>query len=331
MIITEETTKNRNDSSALDLVVENAEVVSVFSGKTNLDALLKRIRDHATSFVFDPKKPGERDACRSLAYKVARSKTAIDAKGKEIVANIKKKAATIDALRKAARDDLDALKQDVLAPVNAWEAEQARIEDAIADIIDLRDVLIHEDTVKIERRLNALDRYTEVDFGDRAPQAEKEIATSRQVITDALQKRKQHDAEQAELARLRAEAAKREEEDRRRKAEAARKEREAQIAKEAAEKAARETEERLQRERDAAEERARKAEREKALVTTRVDPPTSPKASVLTLREMQSAKNHQARIMREAAESVTPEMLASPEAMINAISGGHVKHVTLET
>ena len=208
MILHEETTEDtRKESSALDLVVEDAEITAVFDGKAELDALLKRIREHATSFVFDPQKPGERDACRSLAYKVARSKTAIDGKGKEIVADIKKKAATIDAMRKAARDDLDALKKEVLAPVTAWEARQAEIDDALNDIVELREVLIHEDAAKIEKRLQALENHKHFDFDHKQHEAEKEIAASRQVICNALEKRKQYDAEQAELARLRADAA----------------------------------------------------------------------------------------------------------------------------
>ncbi|MCC5807598.1 MAG: hypothetical protein JJU00_14840 [Opitutales bacterium] len=325
----------RNESSALDLVVEDAEITAVFDGKTELTALLNRIREHATSFVFDPAKPGERDACRSLAYKVARSKTAIDGKGKEIVADIKKKAAEIDRMRKAARDDRDNLKKDVLAPVTKWEARQAEIDDALNDIVELRDVLIHEDATKIKARLTALERYTDFDFGHKEAEADKEIAASRQMICNALEKRKQYEAEQAELARLRAEAAKREEEDRKRREEAARKEREARIAKQAAEKAARETEERLRREREAAETRARRAEEDKRRVTEKADAnhaanKAAPSKSPRTLRAQMQLRRQNARIFNEALQSITPDMLVSPEALLSAIFAGRIRHVKLE-
>ena len=71
--------------------------------------------------------PSGRDEIKSLAYKIARSKTTLDNIGKEHVAEIKAKAKAIDNLRAEMRDDLDALKHEIRAPLDEWEAEQERI------------------------------------------------------------------------------------------------------------------------------------------------------------------------------------------------------------
>ena len=75
-----------------------------------------------------------------MAYKVARSKTALDEQGKELVGAIKKQSGEIDAERKRVRDELDALKDEVRKPLTDWEnAEKERVaaqEAALAEIAD---------------------------------------------------------------------------------------------------------------------------------------------------------------------------------------------------
>ena len=77
-----------------------------------------------------------RKAINSLAYKVARSKTALDDMGKELVADIKKQSGAIDAERRVIRDRLDALRDEVRGELTAWEAlEKRRIEDHEAALV----------------------------------------------------------------------------------------------------------------------------------------------------------------------------------------------------
>jgi len=94
-----------------------------------MPTLLKAIELEVTAEVPDVETPEGRDAIKSLAYKVARSKTTIDDLGKKHVAGIKAEATAIDGIRKLSRDFLDNLKLTVRQPLTAWEdAEQARIE-----------------------------------------------------------------------------------------------------------------------------------------------------------------------------------------------------------
>jgi hypothetical protein len=53
----------------------------------------------------------ERDALKSYAYNLARTKTTVDNYGKELVSGIKAQAAVIDADRKFWRDNMDLLRK----------------------------------------------------------------------------------------------------------------------------------------------------------------------------------------------------------------------------
>ncbi|EPG5927155.1 hypothetical protein L4P45_005864 [Pseudomonas aeruginosa] len=92
--------------------------LQVYSAANGLDPFLAKIREEIDGFVPDVTTRKGREAIASIAYKVARSKTALDNVGKELVAELKEVPKKIDAERKRMRDLLD-----------SWQAdEQARIE-----------------------------------------------------------------------------------------------------------------------------------------------------------------------------------------------------------
>ena len=109
-----------------------------------MPTLLKALEVEVTAEVPDVETPEGRDRIKSLAYKVARSKTTIDDLGKNHVAGIKAEAAGIDVIRKQARDFLDQLKITVRGPLTTWEnTEQDRVEKIqgkINRIVDLGDI-----------------------------------------------------------------------------------------------------------------------------------------------------------------------------------------------
>ncbi len=109
-----------------------------------MPTLLKALELEVSAEVPDVQTLEGRDRIKSLAYKVARSKTTIDDLGKNHVAGIKAEAAGVDAIRKQARDFLDQLKVTVRAPLTDWEnAEQDRITKILGKvnrIVDLGDI-----------------------------------------------------------------------------------------------------------------------------------------------------------------------------------------------
>src|SRR5258708_3289999 len=82
-------------------------------------------------------------AMASLASKVARSKTALNEMGKNLVSELKAKTGAIDSERRTIRERLDALKDEVRRPLTDWKnADKERIwahEKAILDLEALLD------------------------------------------------------------------------------------------------------------------------------------------------------------------------------------------------
>lgn len=223
--------------------LESVNAVEVFTGG-GLDDLLARIRAEAVTLVPNVKTAAGRKEIASIAYKVSRSKTAIDDAGKALVADLKKQTGDIDSARKKARDTLDALRDEVRKPLTDWEAEQERIE---------RERVEAEERARAEaeaaRLADIARREEEIRAREEAVRVAEEAERQRVAAENAERERVQREA------RLQAEAA----EDAKREATAAieRAERE---AREANERAAREAAEAEQREKDA----AARAEREKA-------------------------------------------------------------------
>ena len=89
--------------------------------------ILAQIEARAKAEIPDLSTAKGRAAIASLAHKVARSKTFLDDLGKDLVAEWKKQASDVDALRRIIRERLDGLKVEVRAPLDQWEeAEKER-------------------------------------------------------------------------------------------------------------------------------------------------------------------------------------------------------------
>ncbi|MEG0861812.1 MAG: hypothetical protein RSG79_19630, partial [Pseudomonas sp.] len=113
----------------LAVVPPKETALQVYQVINGLDPYLKKIRDEIDAFVPDITTRKGREAIASIAYKVARSKTALDNVGKDLVADLKEIPKKIDAERKRMRDTLDAWQEEVRQPLNKWQAaEDARVD-----------------------------------------------------------------------------------------------------------------------------------------------------------------------------------------------------------
>ncbi|WP_236175952.1 hypothetical protein [Pseudomonas pseudonitroreducens] len=316
---------------------ENA--LQVYSAENGLDPYLQKIRTEIDSFVPDVSTRKGREAIASIAYKVARSKTALDGVGKDLVAELKEVPKKIDAERKRMRDLLDSWQAEVRKPLTEWEeAEAARVarHQGEIDKINLRLECRDLDSAELKTNIAWLEGLA---ISEAWEEFEAEAARAKDkaliALREALVAREKFEAEQAELERLRAEAAAREQADR-----------EARIAQEAAERARREAEERDRAYREnvarqaaeaqaAAERRelelklqAEHAEREKVEAQRRAEQAerdAQARAEAAAAAERQRQADEQARIEREAAAREADKAhkkAINNEALAALIAGG---------
>lgn len=235
-----------------DLIIPPRETaMEVFSQANGLQPYLAKIREEIDAFVPDVSTKKGREQIASIAHKVARSKTALDNLGKELVAELKELPKKIDAERKAMRDTLDSWKDEVRKPLTEWEvAEQARIDAHRATIAKMYQLAQATSETASSEIVAALEHVKSIAIGDQCEEFLDEYARTKDGAIAALEKvlpaARKREEDAAELERLRAEQAMREQA-----------EREAAIAREAEQKVLREAEELVKVEREAAERRER--------------------------------------------------------------------------
>ena len=193
--------------------------MAVFSAPQGLDPYLAKIREEIDGFIPDVTTRKGREAIASIAYKVAKSKTALDNVGKELVAELKDIPKKIDAERKRMRDTLDAWKDEVRKPLDEWEATEAARVAKLQNGIDWFNLRANEnadlDATELKATIAEVERIT---VGEKWEEFEAEAHRAKAAALESLKaqlaKREKYESEQAELERLRKEAAARAEQDR---------------------------------------------------------------------------------------------------------------------
>lgn len=112
-------TEFASDASAIQ------ELAVLFKQPQGMEAILAKIEEEARSQVLDVSSKKGREAIASLAHKIARSKTALDEAGKGLNDAVRAQIETVDAERRKIRNRLDALKAEIRAPLDEWEAAEA--------------------------------------------------------------------------------------------------------------------------------------------------------------------------------------------------------------
>jgi colicin import membrane protein len=238
--------------ATMELAVVNAQnAVEIFE-RGGLNAILEEIEAKVRAIPLDVSTQAGRDQIRSTAYKVVRTKTALDAEAKRLTEGWREATKKVNGERARAQERLDALAEEVRKPLTDFEnKEKLRVighEDALNEITGLQYMLMQHPDMSLAlladhahdlEKLHVGREWEE--FAARAKSA-RELAES--YVLARIETRKRFEAEQEELARLR-------------KAEAERlqRERDEKLKAEAAEKARLEAELKAKR---AADEEARR-------------------------------------------------------------------------
>ena len=291
-----------------ELIISSAtKAVDVFApgaARNFVAGIEKRARDEAAQ--HDGSTAASRATLVSLAHKVARSKTALDDMGKTLTEEWRVRTNAVNEERRMIRERLDALKEEIRAPVTEFEQrEKNRIqahEDALLEIISLGDLPHGCGRDEIENRLHALGDMQPRNWDEFATKATREKERAYAVLTAALAAELARKREQVELARLRSEAEARE-----------RKEREERIAAEAAEKARLEAERKAQEEQEKA---ARAAEEQRKALERAQDAAAEAERARIEAeqRAAKEAAEAEARAQREREDAERKLIAAQKEA-----------------
>ena len=244
-------------------ILEQNVIVSAYATKGGINELFERVAQEVRKEVPDVTTDKGRKAIGSLAAKVSKSKKIIEDAGKALVADQKAQIKLIDDDRIAVVKMFDALRDEVLAPRDAWEkAEEDRLkkhEEFVSQINSYEQICINSDYSSIQVG-GAILRLESVVIDESLQEFQDKAKLAKYEQLDKLKSLKLNleteEAKQAELEKQRIaeqERLKRENEER--------------IAKEAAEKATREAEEKARIEAERIENEKRQAiekvEREK--------------------------------------------------------------------
>ncbi|HBN9495201.1 TPA: hypothetical protein L3876_006609 [Pseudomonas aeruginosa] len=319
-----------------DINETNAPAIYVKGG---LQQFIDAVQAEIGAEVPDTTTRKGRERIASLAAKISKSKVAIEKPGRDYLKRLKEMPKVVEEeLREFVRA-MNAIRDEVRAPLNAWEqAEADRVakHQAGVDQINLRLECRDLDSNELKANIAWLEGLA---ISEAWEEFETEAARTKDkalaALREALVAREKYEAEQAELERLRAEAAAREQ-----------KEREERIAREAAEQARRQEEAKAQAERDAAVRReaeaqaaaerrelelklaAERAEREAIEAKQRAEQAerdAQRRAEEAAAAERKRQADEQARIEREAAAREADKAhkkSINNEALAALIAGG---------
>lgn len=348
-------------------VLEQNVIVAAFAKRGGTDELFDRIAQEARSHVPDVTTKKGRDAIGSLAMKISKSKTIIEKYGKEVVAEQKAQIKLIDDDRISVVKKFDELRNEILAPRDAWEqAEKDRVakhEAAIRAIKSLYDEnTAFQELHVIRGSIFDLENFNiDESFEEYEEQAKLAKFETLEKLRNALVACEKAEAERAELERLRQAEIERQQ-----------KERDEKIARESADKArveaeakaladrkraeqekleAEQREARLKLEKEQAElreqqlkqqaierEKQAKIDRQKAVEAERlrIEQESKAKADAERKAEEQRKANveHMRTINREAFSAIEGLSLGIPEAqikeLITAIAKNQIPHISIK-
>ena len=216
------TTKETTSTALVTLQPENE--LTLFVDGTGVDALLADIRKQASSLVPDLSTKKGRDEIASVAYAVTRTKTYLDGIGKDLTDKYKEIPKKIDANRKIIRDTLDALRDEVRAPLTAYEEAEANrvaeLQQRLNRITELGNLPANSPGATAEQLTAWLSELEGTVIDDSWQERKTEAGVAKEAailkVKQALSSRQEYEAQQAELERLRQEQAKRDQEERER-------------------------------------------------------------------------------------------------------------------
>lgn len=200
-----------NSKAVGELLEEQPELV--FSEPGILAQLLESIEADIAKQGTDVSTEKGRKALKSLAFGIAKRKTAIDAAGKALNVDLRKKIDVTDKVRREAWDKLEALQLKAKAPADAWDRKEDERKQYVtetralyADAMRLPFGTTSADITDMVRKIETRAIHPEMlaDLLDVTVQEQKAALGH---LADLEVRLRKDEADRAELERLRAEKA----------------------------------------------------------------------------------------------------------------------------
>lgn len=333
-----------NEETQISIAVESHQIEAAYK-TAGINKIIAAITGAAKSRAetCDPSTESGRKEIASIAYQVARSKTAIDDQGKQLGEGYRKIVQSLNEDRRKARESLDALKDEIRKPVTEYEKrENDRIEGHHAAIAfienagrDLDEVI---DIAALQNRHKAANStFEQRDWQEFAKRAGETFELTAGRIEKAIAQREaeaQAKAEAEAKAKAEAERLQKEREERIAKEATERAKREAEAEAERKEREAKEREERIRHEHAEAERKRKEAEQAKAEQAEKEESERKRKVEEEAKAEAKRIGNkaHRQKVKDEAAESIAESVSGDVNAavIVEAIEAGKIKHVTIQ-
>ncbi len=259
---------DNNKDMIVPINLDEKQAALLFATDDEFEALFNKIKKQAEAHEPDVTTSKGRDEIKSLAYKITRTKTALDEMGRRVKEEAQKTVTQVDATRKKMRDMLDELKVSVREPLTLFEAEQAEKDQAVnqslnrlAELKNVRFNATPEDIAQMQSEVQ--DIATRNDWRGKEEKAADLIDVCRKIHAQAFSAAQERKRMEEENARLQAERQQAEAQERERaaqqQAEEQERQRQEQTRKDADEAQKAEIE-RLKREKKEADQRVRDAE-----------------------------------------------------------------------
>jgi hypothetical protein len=191
-------------------IIPRETALAVLTDPEQFHAFYIRVKAMVDAFVPDLSTVTSRKAIASMARKVVTSKTMIDNAGKLLTEEWRAQTNKVDASRRAIREKLDALRDDVRRPLTEWEeAEEKRVDEVKATLAFLEDaaVVTLQDTVEsvTARRIQVQAvEITDDHFQEYAAAARAHQTRTSEALTAAVARLTKEAEDRVELDRLRA-------------------------------------------------------------------------------------------------------------------------------
>lgn len=154
--------------------------IAFFTDEESVRPLIEHVKNEALSLVPNVQTKKGRDEIGSTALKVSKSRKAITDAIDQSVADLKRQVLSATNIKRYVTNELNETREKVLAPRNAWQAEQERLEQErineiksrISNISALGTYSNNESKVDIANRIDALQSMNVSDgFAELASEA----------------------------------------------------------------------------------------------------------------------------------------------------------------